>query len=827
MRRRWYALWRGVLHWWVRSRVLPDPDGGMGASADTPVCYVLNDYALSSILILDKCCEDHALARPLAPIPGLGPEFGRAYAVLRRMHGLFVLRRTKRRSSELLRQLVDYVGAHEGQDVQVVPVTVFVGRAPDKETGFAKILFSENWEVGGRLRRLLSTLINGRDTLVQFSRPISLRELCDEGLGPERSLRKVTRILRAHFRLVRASAIGPDLSHRRTVIDQVLRSPAVREAMEEHARKNKITPARAQRVARKFALEVAADYSYRFIRLAFFVLQWFLHRVYDGIRVLNVERLKEASLGHEVVYVPCHRSHMDYLLMSFILYQNGFVPPHVAAGVNLNLPVIGSLIRGGGAFYLRRTFRSQKLYAAVFNEYLRTILARGVSIEYFVEGTRSRTGRLLPPRGGMLAMTVRGYLASPVRPVMFQPVYIGYEQMVEAESYIRELSGRSKRTERLTDLLKVFGVLRRRHGEAALSFGQPIFLDELLDAHDPSWRSVTSEDTPLNWLSPLVEGLGERIMRQINASCDVNSVNLLATIMLATPQHAMDEDGLLSQIDLYKALLLEGPYGETISLTERDGPAIVDYGFELGFLHRRAHPLGDILSLAPEQAAGLTYFRNNVLHLFAIPSLIACCLLNQRTCTADQLRRICTLVYPFLQRELFLPWDGDAFATVLQASLEQLAGARLLAISEDGATIVRAEGGSLEAGKLGLLARCILPTMERYFITVAVLTKNGSGTLSRAQLERLCALTAERINRLHGFDAPEFADQRLFREFIAALRDTAYLTSSDAGALQFGEQLKQMGRDAHFILSRDIRHSILRIAPQALESAVSGVDVGD
>jgi glycerol-3-phosphate O-acyltransferase len=822
IRMRWKLLLRGILHLWVKSRVLPDALGEIGVEHGQPVCYVMDDYALSSVLILDKCCEQQTLARPLNPVIGLDGTEPRAYAVLKRLQGIFVKRPSTRRSSAVLKRLVKMSYDNPELDIQLVPVTVFVGRAPDKATGLAKIIFAENWEVAGRFRRFISTLINGRDTLVQFSRPISLREMAAEEIGAARSLRKVSRILRMHFRRVRESAIGPDLSHRRMVIDRVIKSPAVREAIEEKARRVNLPREKAEKLARKYAREISADYSYSFIRIAAMLINWFTQKIYDGIRVRNFDQFTRRALGHEIVYVPCHRSHIDYLLVSFLLYKNGFVAPHVAAGVNLNLPVIGSVIRGGGAFYVRRTFRSQKLYAAVFNEYVSTILSQGVSIEYFVEGTRSRTGRLLPPKAGMLVMTVKGYLSSPVRPIMFQPVHIGYEQLVEGDSYTRELSGRAKRSEKLSDLFKVFKVLRHKYGEASVSFGQPILLDELLDQHDPNWRDTTADvKTRPPWLNSLIDDLGSRIMTGINAAADVNPVNLIATVMLATPKHALGESDLLKQVGLYRKLLGKGPFGNLISVTELDDRSVIDYVFELGLLQRKAHPLGDILSLQPNRAVGMTYFRNNVSHLFALPALIACCLLNQRTFEMGQLQRIAGSVYPFLKAELFLPWSDDELPVILQANLDLLAEEGLLAISKDGKTLERPEGGAMEAGQLNLLARSLLHTLERYFITVAVLTKNGSGTLSRAQLEKLCTLAAQRISQLHEFEAPEFYDRRLFRQFIGELRNLGYLANTEDGNLQFGDRLDQIGQDARFILTREIRHGISRVAPQALESMPS------
>jgi hypothetical protein len=155
--------------------------------------------------------------------------------------------------------------------------------------------------------------------------------------------------------------------------------------------------------------------------------------------------LKEVSEGNEVVYVPCHRSHMDYLLMSYIIYHQGYALPHIAAGINLNIPVVGRYLRKGGAFFIRRSFAGNALYTVVFMKYLAAIMARGHSIEYFIEGGRSRTGRLLQPKTGMLSMTVRSFLRDPVRPVVFVPVYFGYERIVEANTTSRSCRARPRR----------------------------------------------------------------------------------------------------------------------------------------------------------------------------------------------------------------------------------------------------------------------------------------------------------------------------------------------------------------------------------------------
>ncbi len=145
-------------------------------------------------------------------------------------------------------------------------------------------------------------------------------------------------MLRTHFHRIRAAVIGPDLSHRRTVVDAVLNAEPVRAAIAASAAKEKISHAKAWRKAHKLVLEIAADYSHPVVRSVSFLLANFWNKLYDGIAMHHFDKARAAAPGHEVVYVPCHRSHADYLLMSYQLHVSGVVVPHIAAGVNLNLP---------------------------------------------------------------------------------------------------------------------------------------------------------------------------------------------------------------------------------------------------------------------------------------------------------------------------------------------------------------------------------------------------------------------------------------------------------------------------------------------------------
>ena len=805
---------------WLAIRREPPGPGADLVLPDLPVCYAIERYGLSNVLILEQTCREAGLPSPLVPMPGDLAGQGRAVVALSRRQGFWFGRPRNRTHSEGLANLLAALRADPALDVQIVPVSIFVGRAPDRQSGWFRVLFAENWAMAGRFRRLLAVLLNGRNTIVRFSPPVSLRSVLQEDVKPENAVRKISRVLRAHFRRIRTAVIGPDLSHRRTLVDGVLAAEPVRQAIADQARRDNISHAAAWRRAHGYAREIASDYSHTVIRSLSFMLTPFWNKIYRGVSMHHFDTLKQVAPGHEVVYVPSHRSHIDYLLLSYLLYTHGVVPPHIFAGVNLNLPVVGPVLRKGGAFFARRSFRGNALYSAVFSEYMAKLISGGYSIEYFIEGGRSRTGRLLQPKSGALAMTLRAYLRQPRKPVLFQPVYIGYEKVMEGKSYLAELSGQPKQKETVWALLRAAGgILRRNYGRVAVSYAEPVLLDDLLAQYAPDWREERAAGVRPDFINATVDAVAERIQININRAADVNPINLLAVALLSTPKYAMSEGDLLAQIDIFKALLSAAPYSDRITVTPLAAAQIVAYGEEVGVLTRTRHPLGDVLAFEGETAVLQSYFRNNVLHLFVCAAWVAGCFQNSRRMSRAGVVRLGGLVYPFLRRELFLPWDVAGFATQVEATIDALVSLGLLSFDAGTGYLQRGPGQTDEVFRLRVIANTTMQAFERYYIGVAVLVKNGSGTISSGELENLCHLTAQRLSLLYAPSAPEFFDRSLFRSFIATLRELSLVRVDEAGKLAFGEELAAWANDSKLILSRELRHSILKITPETAREA--------
>ncbi|MDF1819931.1 MAG: glycerol-3-phosphate 1-O-acyltransferase PlsB [Alcanivoracaceae bacterium] len=824
--RLFYFLARWVLRSLTKANCLPESLEELGVDTDKPVVFVFRDASVANLLVTEKESLRLGLGSPLAALSLGDNQLRHASFHLYRRRALVGRERLSTNPARLLK-LVEALENDPAMDVQLLPVSVFWGRSPDKENSLWRIMFSDNWSPPGFIKKFFMILTQGRQLFIQFSSPMSLRQLVDDTADRERVARKAQRILRVHFRRQHEAAIGPDLSHRRILSNAIVDSVSVREAIQETAREENTTDEKMAARARRYALEIAADYSHTVIRFLEVVLNWVWNRLYDGIRLYNMDKLRQVAHDHEVIYVPCHRSHIDYLLLSFVVYRNNLVPPHIAAGINLNLPVVGTILRRGGAFFMRRSFKGNRLYASVFNEYMHTILSRGFSIEYFVEGGRSRSGRMLSPKTGMLAMTLRSYLRDARKPLAFVPVYVGYEKVLEGRSYIGEMHGKEKSKESVFGLIRSsFSFLRSNFGEVHVNFGDPILLSDFLDARAGDWRKDSERNADeLPWFKDSVNELGQEIVTRINAAAVVNPVNLLSLAVLATPKHAMDEEQLRQQLDLYAALLETAPYSKAMDVAETRPDAIINYGLENDFIRRVPHSLGDLISTDPVTALQMAYVRNNTLHLFILPGLISALFRHGRSMERPQLNKLVSLLYPFFRTEYFLHWrDDEALQQAIDPILDVLIARGLL--TRDGDQLMAPPVHSMAADLLDHLGQTVLQALERFSLTIRILAQHGQQRLTVAELEELAHQTAQRLSLLYEFNSPEFFDRNVLKNFITQLRHFELVWSADNDTLAFDERLMSLDDEACRILNPEVSQAIGRLTRVAVTETETETEAG-
>ncbi len=840
------AALRRVLRLVVRYRVTPADPASLAIDRSRPVCYALHIRQLSAFLVLDEATRALGLPLPSAPLAADSLAERSAFFFLTRTGQPSPLRPNPYRYSRRLERLVAAVRSDPALDVQLVPVSVFWGRAPMRQDTLLAALLADSWDRPGVVRQFLRVLIHGRDTQLNVGEPISLRAVLDAATpteaGGDTATRRVARLLRARFRHDRELAVGPNLSHRDTLLNVVVEGEPVQRAIREQALArggNAAAIAKATTAgelqARRFAYEIASDYSYPVIRACERALNVFWSRVYDGIDVHRFETIAAAGAGASIVYVPCHRSHIDYLVLSYVILQRGVSPPHVAAGANLNVPLIGPILRRGGAFFLRRSFKGEPVFAAVFREYLHAMIRRGHPIEYFVEGGRSRSGRMLAPRPGMLAMTVESHLRDPARPLVFVPVWIGYEKLVEGETYVAELSGATKKRESLLGLARAVLSLRtQRFGTLHLNIGEPIVLDALLAEHWPQWRDPTpapaladgdvgtdagsAEPAPgvgdpaignTDKRAAVVQALAREVAVRINDALVVNAVSLLAIAIWGVPRRAIDAARLAQRIDLLRALLAAQPHSPRQTLTEMDGHAAIAHARTLGLVEIVDDPYGEIVRVSQKQEQLLGYQGNNVLHAFALPSLLACVVTRRNEIDRASLDAVVTQFRPLICNELFVSWSAHETAQRVTGLLAALCDLGLL--QRDAATWRAPPMGSAEAASLESLARVMRQTLERHLLVIKILVQAGSGALGAGELEARAIGIARRLSLVHEGTGPDFADRSSITAAIATFVSIGLVQAHD-GRLHFSDAMQLASREADLLLPEEIAQAIAAAA---------------
>ena len=805
-----YWLFGKIFSVWARPAIQPELPAEYITDTDAAVCYVLETGGLADVLALERACALHGMPSPTEAFEYCGVRESRRFVVMRRLTGFWPRRRSAA-GSHRLKRLVEGADKCE-QELLLIPVAIYWGRSPDKEHSVFKIMLSENWDIIGRTRKFFVTLLHGRDTLMRFSHALPIRSICTDDVDPKIAVRKVSRILRVHFRERRTATVGPDLSHRRTLVKQVLRTPEVRRAIDAEAGDDPRKQEIERRKAEKYALEIAADISHPTIRVLVRVLRWLWNRIYDGVEVNHMQRLHDVANDKEIIYVPCHRSHIDYLLLGYVTYEDGLHLPHVAAGINLNMPIVGGILRRGGAFFLRRSFKGNRLYATVFDAYINQVLVKGHSMEYFIEGGRSRTGRLLAPKGGMLVMTVNSYVKRPQRPIVFVPIYFGYEKLIEGDSFISELGGAQKKKETVGGLISSIKSLRDHFGKVYVNIAEPIELEPILDRMHPEWREYESDngERPV-WLAAIVEELGTQIMQGINSAAAVTPISLLAYVLLATPKQTIGLAELRRQLDLSLKILRRFKYSDSVTMPDWSADEIIKHGEKLEVISRSTHPMGEVIHMTEQTAVLMTYFRNNILHLLAVPASVACCFIQGRQLEHTELQRLIRLIYPFMKKELCMKWDEDEIDDVTTEAIKSLIDMEILTYGSRKKTLVRPPAGSEKAFQLLMLGQSMVPMLQRFYLVIAILVSNGSGVLSRGRLETLCQQSAERLSMIYGLHSPDFFNKSLFHDFIRTLQDLEVLRRNSDGLIEFDDDLTKIGADARLVLGEEIRHSILSL----------------
>ncbi|HPA15449.1 MAG TPA: 1-acyl-sn-glycerol-3-phosphate acyltransferase [Desulfobacterales bacterium] len=436
--------------------------------------------------------------------------------------------------------------------IYIIPQLMIFGKKPHRVAHTLIDLLLQPKENPGKIRRLITLFKNPEKILVEISEPVNLQNFLELERNPMSNVEHLALELRHQLihqiNRHRQSITGPILHSSEELKESILTNAELQNFMGRYSKKRGMPIHKVYRKAHAYLDEIAAKYNNVIIEIGAVVVGWFLKILFDGItfnhEILN--QVKNTSKKGPLILIPCHKSHLDYLILSYILYTNNMPCPHVAAGKNLSFWPMGPLFRGGGAFFIRRTFRRAVLYSKVFSEYIQKLLEEGFNIEFFIEGGRSRTGKLILPKLGLLSILIDAYKKGACEDMIFVPTYVGYDRVLEESSYLNEIEGGQKKPESLLQVFRARKFLKKRYGRVYVMFHQPISFKDLLSQNDYDLSGMTPKEQ-----NALCRNLGHRFINAINKVSVINPHSLVASAILNGSKKRFSYDQLKFRIETY------------------------------------------------------------------------------------------------------------------------------------------------------------------------------------------------------------------------------------------------------------------------------------
>ncbi len=763
--------------------------------------YALPNKSVSELVALDKYTDKQ---NTVSPIEGF--EETNLQRFIRLIPPKFDIgtQKIKRFLPENLPEILSL----DDEKIILIPVSFYWGMHPDKQKSFFKIVFSQSWTVSGYFKKFFRVLLHGRSLVIKFNRPLTLSELKDKERTVDESSRLVSRYLRAIFRKTKKAAIGPDISHRRTLVRSLSRDKVVREEIKAQSKGDLKKKRRLNKKAFKYANEICSDINYPIVRNLQRGLSWFWNKRYDGIHLQNLDKIKSIADDNSLVYLPCHRSHIDYLALSYILLEKGLMLPHIAAGNNLNLPILGGIGKGGGAFFMRRSFRDNKLYSLIFFQYFKRLLQRGSSVEFFPEGGRSRSGFTLQAKPGLLSMTIRSFASLSDEKVKLIPTYIGYEKIIEGNSYLSELLGEEKKRENFLDLFKTIKDFGNFLGNAYINFGEPIDLKDFLELKE-GLKDYTI-DSPLDrpiWLKKATSRLGIEVMKGINKSSAITTSSLFSLSLLTETTQSLDTKIISKRIELFIDLIKRNQNFKDVWLTEDSPEKIIAKTEELGLINSQLIGGEKVFRPTRNEAALLSFYQNNISHFFLLYSLVCLSLKYVEELSEKEILRLTNLVYPFLQSDFYLPWSDEKVGKVVVNNLKILIELGLV-VKKDKDLLTKPEKDSKEYRDFLALSNISEPSIKRFYIVMSTLWKEEIDIL---ELQDKCEAIANKLQEIEGWLYTEFSDASKFKSFITKLLDDRYIKENTNNKLSASRITKRVQKEFQQFFNQEFMNEVNRL----------------
>ena len=687
--------------------------------------------------------------------------------------------------------------------ILLVPQVFVWSKRPDTQGGelFDPVFGAREWP--GTVRMVLQFLSNYRGADLRAGEIVDLSEVMREPAANEKAqVRRVTYTVLTRLERERRAILGPAKKNPDRMRDEILRSPKLQALIKDLAgegrNERRLLTLKAYGMLRELEARPTLE-----VHKAFeLALHQVVSRMYAGVEVdeEGLERVREAGKRGTIVFLPSHKSHVDYLMLSYVLNAAHLQLPLIAAGDNLTFFPMGPIFRRGGAFFIRRTFKGDRLYIAVVDAYLRRIVKDGYAIEFFLEGGRSRTGKLLPPKLGLLSMVVDAALSLADREVTFIPVSIGYDRIVEEKSYVREMQGGEKRKEDAGAMLRGASVLSGFYGRVNVQFGRELSIPKLkAELGYPLDKALSPAQR-----RGVVSRLAHQAMNDINRVTSVTPGAIVATILLDGRRRGIPHAELVeTSRRLVAALSARGARMARSLVTSsgalrpdaiRDAAQLFTKG-ELCVAHipgqtlagdakkRAAIYTGDdvVYSVPDDKRLTLSLAKNIILHLFASRALVSTALLMKGEVepNVETVRERVQLLSRLFKFELMFRADASFDAIFLENLAEMERDGELVRDADDRFSFGEGHDGETGESWIRFYAEVLRPFIEGYRVAARTVTSLQKGPATAKDLVKRALVTGDRMFLSGEIGRREAIARPMFETALEALVDLQYLARTD------------------------------------------------
>jgi len=433
------------------------------------------------------------------------------------------------------------------------PQVIYWNMNPEKP---GSILSSDATGDRGLISGMLTIWKSATPSFVRIGKPVNLKEELEncQGADTKHLSRQVRNRLLEIYNYEKRSILGPQIKSQQEMMEKVLYHRNVLDVIQEEITEKGSSEKSLRKKAYSYFREIAADFSIIYIRFFKATNDYLFKKLFDDIHfdLEDFRRLREASSQGPIILVPSHKSHMDYIIISSLFYHNKMIPPHIFAGSNLTFFPMGKIFRRSGAFFVRRTFKGLNLYAVVLKQYLKTLVNEGYTIEFFIEGTRSRTGKIIQPKMGVLKYLIEAIDEGYNKDLVFAPLTVNYDRVLEENSYLKEVKGKEKKKESTSGFIKSRKLIKRKYGSVYMGFNEPFSLNEI--------REQLTKEKKITNMDDLTVELGYYIVQKINESVVATPFAVTTAALLNTTERGFTRGIIRERLEMLLAFLRKTDY---------------------------------------------------------------------------------------------------------------------------------------------------------------------------------------------------------------------------------------------------------------------------